>query len=384
MVDWDRVETLRAQGWDWDRIAKDPSVGFHPEASVHHPGRALNALHSRRSSRQRRRGDQTHVKVLSKDEQEKRERRWTLPRLGYLLFPVFAVWFSMAYLVPSPVGLVLAAFPYLALALAIAAFLLLFGLFRSSRPRWSKLYRTTVVTGVVVGFVLSGVIALGGALVFGCPYLPSEASGTAQPAPGWISVDVAPWHSGGHPVLYSFGATWCPYCSASSWAIWKALSGFGTVTGTSLMYSAEDSIPEIVLADAHVSSSVVTLVVTEDTSGNTRSFPAATDCVEQAYVSAYSGNTIPFVVINGQYVHGGSTLVSPGPLASINDTQVAHQVMTENGTAWTLVQGSTWWMMAFIAKSAGATPGNLAHQSYYSGWSAATKSSVASDLAQIR
>jgi hypothetical protein len=35
MVDWDRVEQLRSKGWDWERIAADPKVGFHPEASVH-------------------------------------------------------------------------------------------------------------------------------------------------------------------------------------------------------------------------------------------------------------------------------------------------------------------------------------------------------------
>ena len=44
MVDWDRVEELRGKGWGWDRIADDEDVGFHPEASVTEPGRALRAL----------------------------------------------------------------------------------------------------------------------------------------------------------------------------------------------------------------------------------------------------------------------------------------------------------------------------------------------------
>jgi hypothetical protein len=384
MVNWDRVEVLRSKGWDWDKIANDPKVGFHPDTSVHEPGRALRGLYHRQRSHQRRAGEAPAAAAPSKQDREKAERRWTLPRIGYLLLPIFAIWFTVAYLAPSPVGLVLPAIPYLALGLVVAAFLLLFGLIRSSGARWSKAYRTTLVTGVVLGLLVSGVIALGGILFFGCPYLPPAASGTTQPAPGWISVSASPWQDGGRPVVYFFAATWCPFCSASSWVVWKALNGFGLVSGTTTMYSAENNVPEIVLANAQVSSSTIAFVVNEDTSGVTQNFPSTTNCVEQAYVSAYSGSSIPFLVINGQYVHGGSSLVQAGQVSSFSTAQMEQQVSVENGTAWTIVQGQTWWMMAFMAKSAGATPGNLAQQPYYSGWSVSTKASVASDLAQIR
>lgn len=383
MVDWARVETLRSKGWDWDRIADDPKVGFHPDASVHEPGRALRGLYHRQLSHQRRRGESPSTGASSPTERAKVDGKWSLPRIGFLLLPILAVWFTFAFLVPSPVGLVLPAIPYLALGLVVAAFVLLFGLFRTSGARWSKVYRTTLVTGVVLGLVVSGVIALGGILFFGCPVLPSAASGTTQPAPDWISVDVAPWQDSGRPVVFFFAATWCPFCSASSWAIWKALSGFGTVTGTSTMYSAEGSVPEVVLASAHVSSTSVALVVVEDTSGDTHNFPSTTNCYEQAYVSAYSGGAIPFLVVNGQYVHAGSSLVPADQVTSFSTAQLEQEVSIENGSAWTIIQGPTWWMMAFIAKSTGATPGNLAQQPYFSGWSAATKSSVASDLARI-
>ena len=72
----------------------------------------------------------------------------------------------------------------LALVLVVVAFLLLFGLLRSSGARWSKVYRTTLVTGVVLGLVISGVIALGGILFLHCPVLPSESSGTTNRAVG--------------------------------------------------------------------------------------------------------------------------------------------------------------------------------------------------------
>ena len=389
MVDWDRVEELRSKGWGWDKIADDPKVGFHPDTSVQETGRALRGLYHRQRSRQRRQGETPSTPAApSKEDREKAERKWTLPRIGYLLVPVFAIWFVLAYIVPSPVGLVLPAIPYLALALVIVAFLLLFGLLRSTAARWSKVYRTTLVTGIVLGLVVSGVIALTGVLFFGCPVLPSSTTSEPQ---GWTSVSVSPWHENGLPVVYYYGATWCPYCSASSWAIWKALSGFGTVTGISFMYSAEDNIPEVDLSNAQVTSATpaVTFVVNEDTSGVTQNFPSTTNCVEQAYVTAYSGGSIPFLVINGQYVHGASSLVSPGDVNTYTTTQLQQQVGTASGTAWGVVQGPTWFMMAFMAKSAGATSANLAQQPYYSEWGntavwgSNTQSSVASDLSQI-
>lgn len=383
MVDWDRVEQLHTKGLSWEEIAADPKVGFHPDQSVSQAGPALRRLYYRRKSRTERQPVE-EPKVKRTDPRS--DKRWTLARIGYLLVPLVAIWFTVAYLVPSPVGLILAAIPYIAIILAVAIFILAFGLLRST-VRWSKVFRTTLVLGVVLGLVFVGLISVVG-LLSGCPFLPPASSGKQQPGPGWISVGVPAWQQGGSPVLYFYGATWCPYCSASSWAIWKALTGFGTVTGTSLQYSAEDNIPEINMANAQVSSSSVAFVITYDTSGVTGTFPGTANCVQQAYVSAYSGSAIPFVVINGQYVHGGSTLIQPSQFSGQNVNTVYSQVQGASGAAWTAVQGQTWWMMAFIAKSGGATPSNLASQPYYSGWAGSnwggnTQSNVASDLSQI-
>ena len=388
MVDWDRVEELRSKGWDWDRIADDPKVGFHPDASVRESGRALRSLYHRQRSRQARRGeDEPRVKPPSKEERERAERKWTMVRFGYTLVPVVGMWFLFAYLVPSPVGLVLPAIPYLALVLVVVAFLLMFGLFRSTGTRWNKVYRTTVIWGVILGLIISGLIALGGAL-FGCPFLPPAAAGTTQPGPGWTSFNVAPWHENGLPTVYFYGATWCPFCSASSWALWKALEGFGTVSNIQFMYSAEDSIPEVVLANAQVTSSYVAFVVNEDTSGVQGTFPTTTNCFEAAYVSAYSGGAIPYVVVNGQYVHGSGvgsgSLIDPTLVQGYTTAAMEQNVSSESGPQWSIVQGQTWWVMAFLAKSCGATPSDLPSQPYYSGWSASTKTSVANDLAQIK
>lgn len=148
MVDWDRIEELKQKGWDWNRIAADPKVAFHPDASVRQAGPALRRLYYRRQSRTDREGPDTTPKRT--DAQA--ERRWPLARIGFLLTPILGLWFLIAYLAPSPVGLVVAAIPWLALGLAISAIILAVGLLRASR-RWTKAFRTALIFGVIGGLV---------------------------------------------------------------------------------------------------------------------------------------------------------------------------------------------------------------------------------------
>ncbi|MGI0071844.1 MAG: DUF929 family protein [Thermoplasmata archaeon] len=393
MVDWDRVEELRSKGWDWDRIAADPKVGFHPDSSVHDEGRALRGLYHRQKSREGRTGRDQAPPRPSKRDEEAREHRWSLPRTGYLLTPLVGIWAALAYLSPSPVGILLPAIPWLGIGLAVAAFILLFGLLRSRQARWSPIFRTTVVGGIVLGLVVAGSAGLVGYVAFGCPYLPPAAAlGGLQE--GWAHAGVGAWQQDGKPVFYFYGASWCPFCSAGSWALYKALSEFGTVTGASQALSFSSSTdsypqtPEIILAGIGYSSSTISFVVNEVTDAPDGTFPATSNCYEQAYVGAYSANSIPFVVINGQYVHGGTPVIQPslltdwsyGSAGPTGPAQVLSQVNSENGSAWSVVQTQAWWTMAFLTKGTGESVATLAAQ--YS-WSSATKAAVAADVAQL-
>jgi hypothetical protein len=389
MVDWDRVEQLRSKGWDWERIAADDRVGFHPDASVRDEGRALRALYHRHRSREGRR-DVAPARPPKKDDTG-RERRWTLPRIGYLLMPILGIWALLAYLAPSPVGVLLPAVPWLAIGFAVAAFILLFGLLRTHERRWTPIFRSALITGIVLGLVIAGLVGLT-SYVLGCPFLPPSSTLAGQPGPGWAKASVSPWQDGGRPVVYFYGASWCPFCSASSWAVYKALSEFGSVTGYSLGFSSLGDVspgtPEVVLAGASVASSTISFRVSEDTSGTEGSFPGTSDCIEQAYVGAYSGGSIPFVVLNGQYIHGGSTLVNPADLASYNyDTTggsgastMLSQVQSENGTGWSVVSTQAWWIMAFLTVASGSSVPTLASQYH---WSGTTQNEVASYVSQL-
>src|SRR5271170_801210 len=390
MVDWDRVEQLRKSGWDWDEIAEDPKVGFQAVKGSGSPARALAVLYRKRKGRAAP-VEETAPAKPSKRMTDEADRKWGLARIGYLLTPLVAVWALVAFLAPSPVGLILPAIPYIALILVGVVFILIYGLLRSTK-RWTKVFRTTIVSGLILGLLFTGIVALAGTLIFGCPYLPPAAALSSQPGPGWAKASVAAWQDGGKPVLYFYGASWCPFCSASSWAIWKALTEFGTVTGNYTGFSSltdtDAGTPEMVLGNAQLTSANVSFIVTEDLSGVGGTFPGTTNCVQAAYVGAYSGGSIPFVVVNGQFVHGGSTLIDPTTLTSYNYANtggagaatVRNQVFTENGAAWTTIAPQAEWMMAFLVNCLG---GNVAYYASHYHWSSGVETAVKGFVGQI-
>jgi len=366
MVDWDRVGELRSKGWDWDEIAEDPKVGFHPDASAGEPGRALRALYHRQRSRRDRHpsaSDSTPAKkaVIT-------ERRWTPIRLLYLFVPFVGFWALLAYLIPSPIGLLLPAIPWLGLATAVLAIVLIYLLLRADK-RWTKVYRTTLIGGIALGIVFAGMVGLVATLAFGCPALP-PASSLSSGGGGWASGPLPKWQTNGVAVTYFYGATWCPYCSASSWAVWKALTAFGSVSGAQGGYSYTGNhepypgTPEMILANAGLTSNHATFQVSEYVYGSDGIFPTTSNCYQSAYVTAYSGGSIPFVVVGGQYVHAGSSVVDPASLATWNQaangwSTVYGSVSNETGSPWTsAVETPACWMIAYMAKAAGLSNAN--------------------------
>ena len=403
MVDWDRVEQLHEKGLSWDDIAADPKVGFKPDQGVSQAGPALRRLYYRRKSREERRGQ---VEAPARRKDPNAEKKWNLTRIGYLLVPIVAIWFVIAYLIPSPAGLVLSAVPYIAIILGIAIILLAIGLLRSSgTPRWNRVFRNTVVIGVVLGLVFTGLLSLT-AVLAGCPFLPSSSLLTPQPGgTGWAATPsyVAPWQQNGLPVFYYYGAGWCPYCSASSWALYKALTEFqlnfnpsssnptglpGAYTSYSSSSDVYPSTPNVIFSNTQLNSQTISFVVSEVSSTTADgTFPGTSNCVEAAYVSSYSGSAIPFVVLNGQYVHGGSTLIDPADFsawAGSGAGTVLNSVLSESGTPWSYVQSQAVWITAFLVKASGTTVSSLA--STYHGtdqWTASFRAAVSADLSQI-
>jgi len=356
MVDWDRIERLRARGWDWDRIAGDEKVDFHADAGAGEPGRALRSLYFQRRSRSQRKPEPGEPGKAGRDLDDR--PRWTLLRVAYVATPMFGIWFLLAYLVPSPLGVYVTAIPTLAILLCAAAAVLAFALFRSTE-RWNRVYRNGAVIGIVAGLALTGMFGLA-AYSQGCPNLTSSQS--AEPN-GWTKAANSPWQQDGAPVFYFYGATACPFCSASSWAIWYSLSKMGTVSGVTYSHSSSTdtfpNTPEIVIDTLSVQSQYVALVAAENHDPVQTLGPVPSGCTQQAFVSAYDSQGIPFVVVNGQYIHQKS-LVDPTNLAGLTPEQVMGEMTNQSGAAWDAISPAAYWLLAFMVKVNNGAPANVA------------------------
>ncbi len=384
MVDWDLVDKRRAKGWDWERVAADPKVGFTADPSAGEPGRALRSLYYQRRSRSQRTGDDSKAGGAGPEAPSPERTFGRIALAGYVLVPLVGAWFVIALAIPSPVGAYVPAIPYLAFLLAIAGIVLAYGLLRS-QERWNRSFRNAAISGLVVGVVIAG--AFGGiALLSGCPTLTSNTTSVAATAVGsgpsgsnpglWEHASNSEWTSNGVPMLFFYGSIACPYCSASSWAMATALRAFPSSTLGGWAYGHSDNnpddipdTPEIILANAYESSPYVGLHVDESTNDAVISAPSTPSCTDSSYVSTYdSTGSIPFVVIGGQYIHVG-TLVDPTALRTtpgdassspLNATQVQDEINAQNGTAWEYISPEVYVIEALICHLNGNQPTSIA------------------------
>jgi hypothetical protein len=361
MVDWDQVERLRSKGWDWSRIAEDERAGFTPEASGGDAGRQLKTLYFQRRSKVQRRGSDS--KRGGEDGPDP-NRPGRLLKFSYAIVPLLGIWAIFAYAIPSPVG-IFVNWVYLAIALIVFACVLIYALLRAT-VRWDSSLRTPVVLGVVLGFAAAGGVGIV-ALSEGCPSLTTNG-GVAEPG-SWTKYSSNPtWTDNGAPVFFFYGSIACPYCSASSWAMTLALEQFGTLTGQFYLHSSSTDVdpntPEVDLAAATLTSRYVGLHVAEGTDDASITTPALPSCQYQAYVSTYSGGSIPFVVIDGKYVHSGSSLVDPAQLVdssgnAMTAAAVQDQLNNESGNAWQAIYPAAYAMMAILYVLSGDQPSSL-------------------------
>jgi hypothetical protein len=318
MVDWERVSRLRSKGRDWDVIAADKKVHFTPPEGVDDAGKALKTLYySKRSHGSEEKGKEATGGV------PKGDARKVLFPLGMIIAIGGGIWFAFASLV-SVIGFVLPAIPVVLLVAVAGVVLLVIGLFLD-KPRISEVWKKPVAIGVVLGLVLSGSLALY-ATELGVPNLNSpyqEATGH-----NWEGAHNEMWKSNGLPVLFYYGSLACPYCSASSWAVYKALSDFGTFTGVTFTSSNPADIypntPEVDLTSISYSSNAISWDGKEGNNNQALSEPGL-DVYEQAFVNYYmqtdtSCHGIPLYVVGGIFIEPDS-IVDPAVLHNGENSQ---------------------------------------------------------------
>lgn len=176
---------------------------------------------------------------------------------------------------------------------------------------------------------------------------------------GWFRYANPPWLAHGAPVIFLYGSLACPYCTASSWAIWVAVQQFGPLTGSSFVVSSPDDVypstPGVDLSAAIVSSPNVSLAVYEGTNPDLITTPSLPPGDPTNYVRTYDPTgTIPFVVIGGTFVHAGMSLLSPTSLenqssgSAYTPQQVEGQIASHSGPVWDALAPSVWMIEAIL------------------------------------
>lgn len=356
MVDWDQVDRLRGKGWDWSRIAEDDRVEFAADPAAGDAGRQLRTLYYQRRSKAKRRASDAPDGEGGGGAGGSEEKPSILLRLGYVLLPMFGIWAVLAFVFPSPVG-IFVPWLYLGFLAIIAAAVLLYALFQAT-VKWEHALRTPLILGIVLGLAAAGTVTVV-ATFEGCPTLTSTAA-SAEPN-GWERYANPSWTQNGAPVFFFYGSIACPYCSASSWAMFYALRQFGTVSGYVYFHSNPNDVypdtPEVDLSSATEISPYLALNVYEGTDDNSITTPALPTCQLSSYVTTYdSGGTIPFVVLGGTYVHAGASLVDPSDLENsstgqaYNYTTVLNQVNAQSGPCWNAIAPAAWTIEAILLK----------------------------------
>lgn len=363
MTNWDRVEELRAKGLDWKAIAKDPKVGFTPPKVAASPGRALREAYAGRDARAERRA-QRQADLARRDDRKKRSSMpEALVRLGLVVVLAAAIWFAIAFLVPL-VGALVPPVPDLALATLVGIGLLGAGMVLGIDTAFLP-WRKYAAVGIVVGLLAAGVAGLS-AQSAGVPSL--STSVVQETGTGWEKAPNSVWSSGGLPVVLFYGSVACPYCAASSWAVYEALSQFGSLSGWSYATSTSSDVypstPEVSLVSTSVASTSLSIDIREANDPQQITLPPVSP-VEQAYVNAYNtGGGIPFLVVGGVYIHVG-TLVDPASLESggtaLTPQHVAQSLANANPSdpVYAAIHQAQLYLEAYFVKidqAAGITP----------------------------
>jgi hypothetical protein len=219
-------------------------------------------------------------------------------------------------------------------------------------------WKKGIAAGIVTGIVISGAMA-GAGILAGVPNLTPYFSVDYG---GWDHADNAAWTQGQLPVVFFYGSEACPYCSASSWAIYRALSAFGSVSGYGYSSSSPTDVypntPEVALSGSSLASSSISWDPHEDPYNLSINLPAVS-IDEQQYVNVYdSAGNIPFLVIGGVYFHVG-TLVNPQTLQGLSASTVQQDLASGGNSVSSAILGQAYVLEAYMVKAdqmVGVTP----------------------------
>lgn len=158
---------------------------------------------------------------------------------------------------------------------------------------------------------------------------------------------------GGKPLVFYYGAEYCPYCAAERWPIIIALSRFGTLSGLKTTTSSSSDIyantPTFTFHGATYSSRYVEFQAVETTDRNQNPLDSPTQA-QLALVNRYdTSGSIPFVDFGNRFVFSGATYL-PDTLQGMNWQQIADALQNPASAQAKAIIGSANLISAAVCK----------------------------------
>ena len=131
---------------------------------------------------------------------------------------------------------------------------------------------------------------------------------------------------GGKPLVFYYGAEYCPFCAAERWPLIIALSRFGSFSGLTTTTSSSSDVyantPTFTFHGATYSSQYVEFQAVETTNRDRKALETPTSA-QLALVNRYdSAGSIPFVDFGNRYAFNGATYL-PDSLQGLTWDQIA-------------------------------------------------------------
>ncbi|HSP10021.1 MAG TPA: DUF929 family protein [Candidatus Dormibacteraeota bacterium] len=166
----------------------------------------------------------------------------------------------------------------------------------------------------------------------------------------------------GKPMVFYFGAEYCPYCAAQRWPVIVALSRFGTFSGLKTTSSSSSDIypntPTFTFHGSTFTSQYIDFQAVETTDRDQKPIETPT-AAQQAIVNQYdTTGSIPFVDLGNRFAFAGSMFL-PDVLAGMSWEAVAGSLAQPDTTQAKAVLGSANLLTAAICRITSDQPSSV-------------------------
>jgi thiol-disulfide isomerase/thioredoxin len=167
---------------------------------------------------------------------------------------------------------------------------------------------------------------------------------------------------GGKPLVFYFGAEYCPYCAAERWPVIIALSRFGAFSGLKATTSSSSDIyantATFTFHGATYSSQYIEFQAVETTDRNQNPLDSPSEA-QLALVSRFAADgSIPFVDLGNRYTFSGATYV-PDSLQGMSWQQIADALQQADSVQAKAILGSANLIAAAICKLTSDLPAGV-------------------------